>query len=345
MRMRVRNPLHGKLTVARASALAIDPPRAFMWSWEDSRTRHSGRCDLDGKQTRGPERKGMTAAPKSKTMRKSLHGVDANRRPGHNAGKAVALWEETGKSTTEGAGVGVQARGKRVAELNVGKDPFPAGARSNLQRLSNQPSGEGGERIWVRHLSPYELRWPGNAGLGDGKHLPLRGNTLMGQRGSRSMTALRKRHHVRTCWTGSPWQTECRASHEVNLPARGVCERALKLPRSEEGHMVILPNVIGRQPYPGNPAVRDEKGGLRKRDHGSRIWVLRESWSEAAGLRKGSDRPQRIRPPDPKGARVAFLSQSPSEAWRFLRDERSRLIRSNQPPVPSVACPAEAERR
>ncbi len=36
---------------------------------------------------------------------------------------------------------------------------------------------------------------------------------------------------------------------------------------------------------------------------------------------------------------------APSEAWRFLRGERPRLIRSNQPPVPSVAYPAEAERR
>jgi hypothetical protein len=36
---------------------------------------------------------------------------------------------------------------------------------------------------------------------------------------------------------------------------------------------------------------------------------------------------------------------APSEAWRFLQGERPCLIRSNQPPVPSVACPAEAERR
>ena len=234
-------------------------------------------------------------------MLKSLHGLLANRRPAQNVGKAVALWEEMGKCTTGGAGVGVQARGKRIAELNVGKDPFPAGARSNLRGLSNQPTlGEGGERIWVRHLSPYELRWPGNAGLGDGKHLPLRGNTLTGQRGSRSMTALRKRHHVRTCRIGSTWQTECRARHKANLRARGVCERVLKPPRSKEGHMVIIPNVMGRQPYPGNPAVRDENGGLRKRDHGSRIWVLRESWSEAAVLRKSSDRSQPNRPPDPE---------------------------------------------
>ena len=314
MRARVGNPPSGKPSVARASALAVDPPRPSIWPWEDSRIGCIGGCDLGGKQTRGPERKGMTAASKTWPIQKSLYGIDANRRPGHIAGKAVALWEETGKCTTEGAGVGVQARGERIAELNVGKDPFPAGARSNLQGLSNQPKGEGGERIWVRHLSPYELRWPGNAGLGDGKHLPRRGNTPMGQRGSRSMTVLRRRHHARTCRAGISWQTERRAHCMVNSPARGACERALKLPRSEEGHMVLISNVIGRQPYPGNPAVRDENGGLRKRDHGSRIWVLRESWSEAAGLRKGSGRLHPNRPPDPErcARRISIQLEQPT---------------------------------
>ncbi len=186
-----------------------------------------GRSDQSGKQTRGPERKGMSAAPKVSPMLKSLHGIGANRRPGHNVGKAEASWEETSKCTTRGAGVGDQARGERVAEVNVGKEPFPAGARSNLQGLSNQPIGEGGERIWVRHLSPYELRWPGNAGLGGGQRLPRRGNTPMGQRGPRLMTVLLKGHHARTCWAGAKWQTECRASHVVNSSARGGCGRAL----------------------------------------------------------------------------------------------------------------------
>ncbi len=92
-----------------------------------------------------------------------------------------------------------------------------------------------------------------------------------------------------------------------------VGERLIKPPRTEEDHMVILPHVIDRQPYLGNPAVRDEKGGLRKRGYGSRTWVLRESWSEAIGLRNGSCRWHPNRPPDPEGARVAFLSQSPSD--------------------------------
>jgi len=35
----------------------------------------SGRSDLGGEQTCGPERKGMTAAPKLSTVLTSLHGV------------------------------------------------------------------------------------------------------------------------------------------------------------------------------------------------------------------------------------------------------------------------------
>ena len=48
-----------------------------------------------------------------------------------------------------------------------------------------------------------------------------------------------------------------------------------------------------------------------------------------------------------RGVRVTDIPTvtSAKQAWRFLRGERPRLIRSNQPPVPSVAYPAEAERR
>jgi hypothetical protein len=46
---------------------------------------------------------------------------DAMRRPGPNVGKAVVLWEETGKSTTRAAGVGVQARREGFAEITPGK--------------------------------------------------------------------------------------------------------------------------------------------------------------------------------------------------------------------------------
>jgi hypothetical protein len=45
----------------------------------------------------------------------------AGRRAGPNVGKAEVLWEETGKCTTRAAGVGVQARRERSAELTSGR--------------------------------------------------------------------------------------------------------------------------------------------------------------------------------------------------------------------------------
>ena len=52
--------------------------------------------------------------------------------------------------------------------------------------------------------------------------------------------------------------------------------------------MMIMPNVIGRQPYPGNPAVRDENGGL------AGTWP----WERDQGAPRKLER--RNRPPDPK---------------------------------------------
>jgi hypothetical protein len=42
-------------------------------------------------------------------------------------GKAEVLWEETGKRTTEAAGVGVQTRGKGVTEITSGRANFQQG--------------------------------------------------------------------------------------------------------------------------------------------------------------------------------------------------------------------------
>ena len=68
-------------------------------------------------------------APLFDAVWKSLHGTNARRRPDPNVGKAVVLWEETGKCTTRAAGVepaldpiqGVQARRERCAEITSGR--------------------------------------------------------------------------------------------------------------------------------------------------------------------------------------------------------------------------------
>jgi hypothetical protein len=66
----------------------------------------------------------------------------ARRRPGPNAGKAVVLWEETGMCTTGAAGVGVQARGERFAEITSGR----ANAQQGLVATCKDPQAEGNQR-------------------------------------------------------------------------------------------------------------------------------------------------------------------------------------------------------
>jgi hypothetical protein len=63
----------------------------------------------------------MTTPPKEAARLKLSFWNEAKRRPVSNAGKAEVLWEETGKCTTEAAGVGVQARRKRFAEITSGR--------------------------------------------------------------------------------------------------------------------------------------------------------------------------------------------------------------------------------
>ena len=63
--------------------------------------------------------------------------------------------------------------------------------------------------------------------------------------------------------------------------ARGGCESALELRRGREG--ATRSSDQGRQPDSGNPTVRDENGGLRKRDHGSRT----EGRDESRGIATG----------------------------------------------------------
>ena len=51
----------------------------------------------------------------------------AKRRPVQHVGKAVVQWEEMGMSTIEAAGVGIQARRERFAEITSGRSYFQQG--------------------------------------------------------------------------------------------------------------------------------------------------------------------------------------------------------------------------
>ncbi len=68
------------------------------------------------------------------------------------------MWfrEETGTrtgATHRGMGPGMYQQTRRD---NVGKGHLPAGADSNLQRLTGVGTTEAGERVLVWRMSPYE---------------------------------------------------------------------------------------------------------------------------------------------------------------------------------------------
>jgi len=148
MRMRVGNSPHGKLTVARVSTLAIDPPRSFMWTWEDSRTRCRGRYDLDGKQTRGPEHKGMTAAPKTDSLLK-LHCRDTpTSRTPWDLREADAPREETGRCTgREWRGTGPSTY-TRIVEITSGGTILQQGLAATCKDSSAKGRPEPSRGIW-----------------------------------------------------------------------------------------------------------------------------------------------------------------------------------------------------
>jgi hypothetical protein len=85
-----------------------------------------GRSDLGGEQTCGPEHEEMTAASKRAPYRNRCTGF-ATRRPGPNEGKADVVEEETGRGTPRAAGVGVQARRERYAEITSGRSSSQPG--------------------------------------------------------------------------------------------------------------------------------------------------------------------------------------------------------------------------
>ncbi len=62
----------------------------------------------------------------------------AGSRPGCNVGKAVVLWEETGKCTTGTAGVRAQAPGEGFAEITSGR----AISQQGLAATCEDPSTE-----------------------------------------------------------------------------------------------------------------------------------------------------------------------------------------------------------
>ena len=136
-----------------------------------------------GEQTCGSEHKRMTAAPKLSPDGSSCR-EKATRRPGPNAGKANVLGEATGACTLGAAGVVVQTRGERLAEITSGRacaqQWLAASCKDHPSEAMPKPGG--GQQVW--RMSPYERRRRGNALPGGRTCLPRGGNTEARQRGS-----------------------------------------------------------------------------------------------------------------------------------------------------------------
>lgn len=86
----------------------------------------SGRSDLGGEQTCGPEHEAMTAASRRAPYCNRCTGC-ATRRPGPTAGKADVVEAETGRCTPRAAGGGVQAHREGCAESTSGRSSSPQG--------------------------------------------------------------------------------------------------------------------------------------------------------------------------------------------------------------------------
>jgi hypothetical protein len=125
----------------------------------------SGRSDLGGEHTCGPEHEEMTAASKRAPYCNRCTGF-AERRPGPHEGKADVVEEETGRCTPRAAGVGVQARRDRYAERTSGRSfSQPGLTATGTDRVfrvrPRHKEGEGlaHEPVGARKVGSYPLTW------------------------------------------------------------------------------------------------------------------------------------------------------------------------------------------
>lgn len=104
-------------------------------------------------------------------------------------GKADVAWEGTVTSTMRGTGTQAQASREGFAEITSGRTISQQGLTATCKDLLNEAEAEGGRRVLVWRMSPYERRRRGNAFRGGARHYPENGNAELGQRGSRHSAA------------------------------------------------------------------------------------------------------------------------------------------------------------
>ena len=64
----------------------------------------SGRSELGGEQTSGPEQKRMTAAPQKRAVRKSLYGTEGSADPVRTRGRPLSCGKKRGEAPHEPPG-------------------------------------------------------------------------------------------------------------------------------------------------------------------------------------------------------------------------------------------------
>jgi hypothetical protein len=210
-------------------------------------------------------------SPEIRLPAEAVAADNSKRRPRFHWGQAEAFREETGKSIGRASrGMGPSACA-RIAEITSGRAISQQGLATTCKDSSDQGKPEVGERDLAWRMSLSERRRRGNA-LREDPGDPRRwGNTSAAQRGSRHLAGSRPPpDRAQTRVTGSPEGTS--RAEEQTTPARGVCAPALEFRLLWEGS---AGTSQGRQPDSGNPTVRDERGGLGKRGHGSRTEVRR----------------------------------------------------------------------
>lgn len=199
----------------------------------------------------------MTAAPKSSPDGSSGR-VYAKRRPGPNAGKANVLGEETGMCTPRAAGVGVQTRRERLAEITSGRACAQQGLAATCKDrpCEAMPKPGGGQQVW--RMSRYERRRRGNALPGGIQCLPRGGNTDPRQSGSGHLAA------PGGCSDSEPKKIApyLEAGDELmSKPASDGVYVGQDLSHTATGK--ACQGKPRSEPERGNPAFRDRRGACR----------------------------------------------------------------------------------
>ena len=186
---RLANPMHVKVTTRvllggkRHGCHGARAPRWERSGWQ---------------QTWRPERQEMTAAPKWAIALKSLSELLWLSRPAAHAGKVVVVREATGTCTSRATGVEVQASRERHAEITSGRARTQQGPTATCKDPPAEAKAEGGGRVLVWRMSPYERRRRGNALRGGAGRHPATGNTEGQAKGLSAAGGLRIADVLRT---------------------------------------------------------------------------------------------------------------------------------------------------